>query len=114
MAKKLITILEQLIQDGIRFGVVESVVKCKGVNGHYGKDIHAVILADQRKKMTAFKQRFSISEHSATVLKCEFFPYDLEWFERNLNKFDKVIHTEHGRVYELKGMETLVGTFKKY
>lgn len=90
-------IFDDLIENKIPFAVVVSIMKAPVLEYHTN-EYHIIIRIKDRRKLyqRGFRKgRFHVLEKQLT-------DDEIGHFKQINNKFSKVCHTKHGRVYELK------------
>lgn len=92
--------IEELISKDIPFAVIVSMTtfKIKGVHD-VSKEFH-VIIAEKDSNKT--DKTFYLPRGRNDVMERELNESEIDSFKQNLSLYNKVIHNEHGRVYELK------------
>lgn len=97
---KIKTIFDNLTEQNICFavGVNDSVFKIKGVDD-VKKEYFILILESDKDKAPVYFHRSNnqlCAEHEMDL-------NEISQFEKIKSKFDKIIHCDHGRIYEVKG-----------
>lgn len=91
--------LQELLSKDIPFAVIvsQNTFKLKGVHD-ISKDYHVIIAEKDADKVESV---FHICRHQDGVMERELNDSEIELFKQQ-SLYTKVVHNEHGRVYELK------------
>lgn len=103
---KRLTIFEQLSENNICFAVVVSQSQFTDKSDLFDRDYFIIISDKDRKKV----RRLDFNQfQNSDVCERNLSEKEIREFKSKINDFQKVIHNEHGRVYELKD-----NSFKEY